>query len=228
MKQKTLLLLLYLAFAGSLFAEMDIPQAIRVRVDGKLSDWRRAEWYPLKTVIAGSTSGITHASWTATWDEDALLTVAVQYDDANIVLKDGTNIADCVQFYVRGDTGSSPSEYADAQQSAQSYALGLSKDGTTWLKQSTFEEIAAHNPVKAAVSLEGTRFACEIMVQLYDGYDPTLRHKCSDSEIIVGNEIGLDIAILDVGTNGAVGIIGDNSRDKRNNANAIAEHILDD
>ncbi len=207
---------------------MDIPESSRVRVDGKLNDWRQAHWYPLQTVIAGSPSGITNASWTATWDEDALLTIAIQYDDADIVLKDVTNLADCVQIYVRGDTGSAPAEYAETQQSAQSYAFGLSKDKQkTWLRQSSLEKLAAHNPVKAAVSLEGNHFTCEIMVQLYDWYDLKLRRKCSDSEVIAGDEIGLDIAILDVGKNGPVGILGDNSCDKRNDANSIAEHTLD-
>jgi hypothetical protein len=229
MKQKTIPLFLWPLLAGAAFAEMDIPEAGRIRIDGNLSDWRRAEWHPLQTVVAGSPVNITNASWTTAWDEDAVLYIAVQYDDADLVFKDGTNAADCVEIYVRGDTGSSPSEYAQKQQSAQSYIFGLSKDKqTTWVQQGGLEKIPLHNRVKAAVALQGNTLTCELMVTAYDWFEPDSRHRCSESELIVGREIGLDVAIVDAGSAGPAGMLGSSAGDKRNDASAIAEQILDD
>lgn len=228
MKQKTTGFLCFL-LATTSFAQLDIPQAGSTRVDGRINDWRRPEWFQANTIISGNPTNLTNVRWTAAWDEDPVLFVVIQYNDADLVLKNDTNTADCVEIYVRGDTGSSPSEYAKEQTSAQSYRFGLSADKqTTWLKMGELEKIPHHNRVKAAVSLEGNTLTYEIEVPIYDWFDPGYRHRCSEAEIMTGREIGLDIAIIDVDKNGIAGMLGINDRDKRNNANAIAEQILDD
>ncbi|QHI70063.1 DOMON domain-containing protein [Tichowtungia aerotolerans] len=229
MKQKTTLSAVFAMVSLSAFAQLDIPQAGSTRVDGRINDWRRPEWFQMNTVINGTPTNLSNVRWTAAWDEDPMIYIAVQYDDADIVLKNGTNAADCVEVYVRGDTGSSPTAYAKNQQSAQSYRFGLAADKTsTWLQMGEFENIPRHNRAKAAVSLENNTFTCEIAVPVYDWFDPDYRHRCSESEIMTGRELGLDIAIIDTGKNKTTGMLGINGRDKRHDANAITEQILDE
>jgi hypothetical protein len=229
MKQKTILSALFALLSFNTFAQLDIPNAGSTRIDGRLHDWRRPEWFQMDTVISGTPTHLTNVRWTAAWDSEPVIYVAVEYDDADIVLKSGTNAADCVEVYMRGDTGSSPTAYAAEQKSAQSYRFGLSADGkSTWLEMGGLEKVPRHNPVKAAVSLEGSRFTYEIAIPVYDWFEAGNRHRCSESEIMSGRELGLDIAIIDAGKNGMTGMLGINDRDKRNNADAIAEQILDD
>ena len=232
MKQKTTLLYLIALLCTCALAQEDIPESGRIRVDGNLNDWRRAKWHPLETIIDGSPSNISNAVWSLAWDEDGLIYIAVQYDDADIVLKDGfvnTHAQDGIEIYARGDTGSSPSDYAESQSSAQSYSIGLTSDKKNpRIRQGSWTKIPVHNPVKAMIMLEGNHFVYEAMVQLFDTYDSRFRRKSSESEIYVDDEIGMDIAIIDVGKAGYAGMLGENDRDKRTDADQIAEHTLED
>ena len=213
-------------------AQVDIPESGRIRVDGKLNDWQRAKWFPLNATIEGNPAHISNARWSLVWDEDAVVYIAVQYDDTEIVLQDGfvnSNAQDGVEIYVRGDTGSSPSDYSKTQSSAQCYSIGLMKDKKNRrIRLGDLKKIPLHNPVKAIVVLEGTRFTYEIMVPLYDSFDATTRRRSSESELYVGQEIGVDIAIIDVGKTGKAGRLGKNSRNKRNDAGQIAERTLEE
>ncbi len=224
--------LLIVFLAGTALAQMDIPESGRIRVDGKLNDWRRAKWEPLEVVIDGDPMNISTARWSLAWDEDAVVYIAVQYDDADIVLKEGyvnSNAQDGIEIYVRGDTGSSPSDYSKTQSSAQRYSIGLTKDKKNpRIRLGDLEKIPVHNAVKAMVVLTENSFIYEAMVPLYDSFDATTRRKSSESEIYVDEEIGLDIAIVDVGQSGYAGLLGENDRDKRSDADQIAEHTLED
>ncbi|MBI9020758.1 MAG: hypothetical protein JEZ10_05835 [Verrucomicrobia bacterium] len=215
----------------------DIPEAGRIRIDGNLSDWRRAEWTPLETTLNGNPANISNARWSLAWDEDAVLYIAVQYDDTEIVLQDSyvnSNAQDGVGIYVRGDTGGDPEDYSTRQDSAQQYTFGLSKNRqVTWKKLGALEPFPTHNPAKAVATLEGNRFTYEIMVPLYDSFDAVNRRKCSETEVFLneenGVEIGIDIAIVDVGKTGYAGMKAENAlTGKRTRAGQIAEHTLSD
>ena len=215
--------------AAGAFAQMDIPESNRVRIDGNLNDWRRAEWTPIDAVIVGSPTNISNATWSLAWDEDGIIFVAVQYDDSNIVLRKNTKLFDCIELYARGDTGSTPLDFYKTQSSAQSYLFGLSGDlETEWLQMGPFKELPRHNPIEVAVTLEGNHFIYEAAIQLYDTFDPANQSNCAESEIYVDGEIGFDIAIIDIGENGSEGILGYNDRKKRASADQIAEHMLED
>jgi len=219
--------------AGALHAETgepeDIPEANRVRVDGNLNDWRKAKWTPLEATLDGTPTHISNARWSLGWDEDAVLYIAVQYDDADLVLLDGTNAADCIEIYVRGDTGSTP-KYSEDQSGAQQYTFGLSKDQkSSWQTLGTLPHFPIHNPAKAAVKLEGNTFTYEIRVPLYDSFDATTRRRCSETEVFQEMEIGIDIAIIDIGKTGYAGMKAENTlSNKRTDADQIAEHTLSD
>lgn len=229
MKQKTTLLFVTALLVGGAFAQMDIPESGRVRVDGNLSDWQDASWTPIDAVIAGTPTHIFNAVWSLFWDEDGIIYVAVQYDDTSIVLRKNTQMFDCIELYARGDTGSAPVDFYRTQTSAQSYLFGLSKDQeTVWLQMGPFKEQPGHNPIEIAVTLEGTHFIYEAAVQLYDSFDPEKQRNCSESEIYLDEEIGFDIAIIDVSEKGPGGILGYNARKKRASADQIAEHTLED
>jgi len=229
MKQKTSLLLLTALLAGAAFGQMDIPESGRIRVDGNLSDWRHTSWTPIDAVIAGTPTNISNAVWSLSWDEDGIIYVAVQYDDTNIVLRKNTKLFDCIELYVRGDTGSTPLDFYKTQTSAQSYLFGLSGDQTTkWLQMGPFKEQPRHNLIEVAVTLQGNHFVYEAAVPLYDTFDPKNRNNCSESELFMDEEIGFDIAIIDVGENDPGGILGYNDRKKRASADQIAEHTLED
>lgn len=229
MKQKTALTLLFLLTAGLLQAEMDIPQSNRIQIDGSLSDWRNAEWTPIEAVINGSPTNISNAVWSLAWDEDGMLYVAVQYDDSDIVLRKNTKMFDCIELYARGDTGSEPIDFYKTQTSAQSYLFGLREDRTTeWLQMGPFKELPKHNSIKVAVSLEGIHFIYEAAVPLYDTFNLEKPGKSSETELFAGEEIGFDIAIIDIGTDGSGGMLGVNNRKKRAGADQIAEHTLED
>lgn len=218
---------------------VEIPESGRVRVDGFLTDWRKATWSPLDQTVNGETSQITNARWSVAWDEDAVLYIVLQYDDAEPVLGQSTNalpVCDCIEIYVRADTSSSPTDYAELQQSAQSYRVGLTHDAAeTWRQLGAFEKFPLHNSMKAAARLDGNRWTYELMVPLYDRFDATTRRRTSESEFPTeeeqrdGIEVGLDIAIFDAGSSGYRGTLGENSRpDKRTDADQIAEHELTD
>jgi hypothetical protein len=228
MKQKTVFLLLSALLACSIFAQIDIPESGRMRIDGKLSDWRNAEWIPIEAVITGSPTNISNAVWSLAWDEDGIIYVAVQYDDADIVLRNGNSMFDCIELYARGDTGSDPLDFYKTQTSAQSYLIGLQKDQSKWIQMGPFKELPKHNPIKVAVTLEGNHFIYEAAVQLYDDFYPNDENESSESEIYAEKEIGFDIAIIDIGKNGAGGLLGYNSRKKRAGADQIAEHLLEE
>jgi hypothetical protein len=228
MKQKTRFLLLSTLLAGAVFAEMDIPESGRIRVDGDLSDWRRAEWTPIEAVIVGTPTNISNAAWSLSWDEDGIIYVAVHYDDAELVLRNENSMFDCIELYARGDTGSDPLDFYKMQTSAQSYLFGLHKNPSTkWLQMGPFKELPKHNPIKVAVRLEGNHFIYEAAVQLYDVFYPNDENKSSESEIYAEKEIGFDIAIIDIGEKGSGGILGVNARKKRDGADRIAEHRLE-
>jgi hypothetical protein len=226
MKQKTLFLLW---LAGSVFGQMDVPEAGRVRIDGKLNDWQRVTWTPIDKVIIGTPTNISNAAWSLAWDDDGFIYVAVQYDDADIVLRKNAKMFDCIELYARGDTTSDPLDYYKTQTSAQSYLFGLYEDRKTdWLQMGPFKELPRHNPVRVAVTLEGTRFVYEAAIQLYDDFHPEDENESSESELFAEREVGFDIAIIDIGKNGSGGILGDNSRKKRAGADQIAIQQLEE
>lgn len=224
--------LLALFLTGTALAQLDISESGRIRVDGNLNDWRRARWTPLEVVMDGDPVNITNAQWSLAWDEDSVVYIAVQYDDKDIVLKNGfvnSNAQDGIELYVRGDTGSSPADYSKTQSSAQRYSIGLTNDKKNRrIQLGDLKKIPVHNPVKAMVVLKGNHFIYEAMVPLYDSFDVATRRKCSESDIYTEKEIGLDIAIVDVGQSGYAGLLGENDRDKRTDADQIAEHTLED
>lgn len=229
MKQKTAFLLLSALLTGTAFAQMDIPESGRIRIDGDLSDWRRAEWVPIEAVITGSPTNISNAVWSLAWDEDGIMYVAVQYDDAEVVLRNSGSMFDCIELYARGDTGSEPLGFYKTQTSAQSYLFGLYADQTKeWLQMGPFKELPKQNPIQVAVTLEGNHFIYEAAVQLYDDFDPNDANESSESELFSEKEVGFDIAIIDVGKNGSGGILGYNSRKKRAGADQIAEDTLEE
>ena len=229
MKQKTACLLLFLLTAGALHAEMDIPESGRIRIDGKLSDWRRAEWTPINAVITGTPTGISNAVWSLAWDEDGTVFVAVQYDDADIVLRNSTNLCDCIELYARGDTGSDSQNFYPSQTSAQSYLFGLrDNQPATWLQMGPFQTLPSHNPIEVAITLDGSRFIYEAAIRLYDTFDANDANRCSESELYSDKEIGFDIAIIDIGATGTGGILGSNARKKRSAADAISTHRLEE
>ena len=209
----------------------DIPEAGRIRVDGQLNDWRNVAWAPLDKTLAGNPVNITNAQWALQWDDEPSLYIAVRYDDSSIVLQDcyvNSNAQDCVEIFVRGDTGSKPADYSKQQNSAQHYIFGLSKNKTAaWKKLAGMDRFPAHNPAKVAVRLDGRTFTYEIMVPLYDKFDARSRRRSETTEVYADLEIGVDIAIVDVGIKGFAGVISENTLDgKESNANRIAEHTL--
>ncbi len=220
---------------GSAHAEMgrpkDIPEAGRIRIDGQLNDWRNIEWTPLDKTLAGNPVDISNAQWALQWNDEPSLYIAVRYDDASLVLQDryvNSNAQDCVEIYVRGDTGSKPADYSKQQNSAQHYLFGLSKNKTTaWRKLAGTDRFPAHNPAKVAVRLDGRTFTYEIMVPVYDKFDARSRRHSETTEVYTDLEIGVDIAIVDVSVNGYAGVLSENRMDgKERNANRIAEHTL--
>ncbi len=223
------IVLLAVFLAGTVLAQMDIPESGRIRVDGDLSDWRQASWTPIEAVIIGAPTNISNAAWSLSWDEDGIIYVAVQYDDANIVLRNNNGMFDCIELYARGDTGSEPLDFYKSQASAQSYLFGLYEDKKTkWLQMGPFKKLPKHNPIEVAVTLDGTHFIYEAAVLLYDTFDPEDENGSSESEIYLDKEIGFDIAIIDINQNGLGGILGYNDRKKRIGANQIAEHTLEE
>jgi hypothetical protein len=209
----------------------DISEAGRIRVDGKLDDWRSIEWAPLNKTLAGNPVNITNAHWALLWDDEPSLYIVVRYDDASIVLQDryvSSNAQDCVEIYVRGDTGSKPADYSKHQDSAQHYTFGLSKNKTAaWRKLAGMARFPAHNPAKAAIRLDGRTFTYEIMVPVYDKFDAKSRRRSETTEVYADLEVGVDIAVVDVGATGYAGIKSENMLDgKECNANRIAEHTL--
>jgi hypothetical protein len=160
-----------------------------------------------------------------------MLYIAVRYDDAGIVLQDSyvnSNAQDCVEIFVRGDTGSQPIDYSEKQDSAQHYIFGLSKDKITpWKKLVNILPFPAHNPARAAVTLSGNTFTYEIAVPLYDRFSAKSRRQSQTSEVAPEFEIGIDIVIVDVGANGYAGMKSENTMpDKDRDADHIAEHTL--
>lgn len=224
-----------LLLAGAVRAETgrpeDIPEAGRIRIDGNLHDWKRIEWTPLNATLDGNPVNISNAQWALQWDDDGMLYIAVCYDDADIVLQDGyvnSNAQDCVEIFVRGDTGSEPLDYSKTQGSAQHYVFGLAKNKTTvWKKLASVDPFPIHDPAAVAVKLEGKTFTYEIKVPLYDKFDKASRHRSEISEAAVDFEIGADIAIVDAGAKGYAGRKSENTlSDKEHDANHIAEHTL--
>jgi hypothetical protein len=206
----------------------DIPNAGHIRIDGRLEDWRSAEWTPLEKTLAGNPVDISNAQWSIQWNDDPVLYIAVRYNDANPVLHTGTNLQDCVKIYVRGDTGSEPLDYSKDQASAQQYIFGLSQDKVTvWKKLANTNPFPLHNPATAAITLNGNTFTYEIMVPLYDKFDRTSRRDTQTTEAAEELEVGVDIAIVDAGPTGYTGLKSENTLpDKNHNANDIAEHTL--
>ena len=210
---------------------LDIPEAGHIRIDGRLEDWGKIDWAPLDKNLAGNPVNISNAQWALRWNDDAMLYIAVRYDDAGIVLQDcyvNSNAQDCVEIFVRGDTGSQPADYSQNQSSAQHYIFGLSKDkSTVWKKLANTDPFPAHNPAAAAVTLSGNTFTYEIMVPLYDKFSAESRRQSQTSEVSLEFEIGVDIAIMDADANGYAGMKSENTMpDKGRNADHIAEHTL--
>jgi hypothetical protein len=234
MKTQILLLIPFL-LAGTARAEMglpaDIPEDGRIRIDGRLEDWKNAEWTPLTQSLDGNPVNISNAQWSIQWNDDPALFIAIRYDDAGLVLQDryvNSNAQDCVEIFVRGDTGSNPADYSENQSSAQHYIFGLAKNKTaTWKKMAGTDPFPAHNPATAAIRLEGNTFACEINVPLYDKFDAASRLRTSETEVCLDLEIGVDIAIVDAGVTGYAGRKTENTMpDKSSNADHIAIHRL--
>ncbi len=234
MKMTTLFPVLLL-LAGIARAETgkpeDIPESGRIRIDGRLEDWKRIEWTPLNATLDGSPVNISNAQWALQWDEDGMLYIAVRYDDADIVLQDnGVNSTaqDCIEIFVRGDTGSQPLDYSKDQSSAQHYIFGLAKNKTAaWKKLSNIDPFPAHNSAAVAVKLDGKTFTYEIMVPLYDKFSVTSRRDSELTETYIDVEIGADIAIADAGATGYAGRRSENTLpEKSTNAGHIAEHRL--
>jgi hypothetical protein len=225
-------ILLVLLLAGIVRAEMgkpeDIPEAGRIRIDDRLDDWRNAEWTPLTQTLDGNPISISNAEWSIQWNDDPALFIAVRYDDANPVLHTGTNLQDCVKIYVRGDTGSEPLDYSKDQASAQQYIFGLSQDKVTvWKKLANTNPFPAHNPATAAITLNGNTFIYEIRIPLYDEFHAKSRRDCQTTEAIEELEVGVDIAIVDVGSAGYTGLKSENRMpNKGHNADHIALHTL--
>lgn len=230
-----ILFLITALLAVMVHAEMgnpeDIPEAGRIRIDGNLDDWKQIKWTPLTQTLDGNPIHISNAQWALRWNDDGFLYIAVRYDDASLVLQDGyanSNAQDCVEIFVRGDTGSQPSDYSKHQDSAQHYTFGLAKNKTTsWKKLANIHPFPVHNPVAVAVKLDGKTFTYEIMVPLYDKFLAASRRGSELTEAYVDVEIGADIAIVDVGANGFAGKKSENTMpDKECNADRIAEHTL--
>jgi hypothetical protein len=229
MKTQMFLVLLLAGIArGEMGNPKDIPEAGRIRVDGQLNDWRKAKWAPLKKNLAGNPADISNAQWSIQWNDDPTLLIAVRYDDAYPVLGTGTNLQDCVKIYVRGDTGSEPLDYSTDQISAQQYIFGLSTNQlTTWKKLAHTHPFPAHNPATAAITLTGNTFTYEISVPLYDEFYAASKRETQTTEVMEELEIGVDIAIVDVGPTGYTGLKSENILpDKNHNADSIAEHTL--
>jgi hypothetical protein len=231
MKMTTLfpVLLFFSGIAGAQTGRpQDIPEAGRIRVDGRLEDWRLAEWAPLDQTLDGNPVNISNAQWSIQWNDDPALFIAVRYDDADVVLQNGTNRQDCIEIFVRGDDGSRPADYAKDQSSAQHYIFGLTADKVTvWKRLANVDPFPSHNPAKAAVTLSGNTFVYEIMVPLYDKFSVTNRHDCETTEVFAELEVGIDLAIVDAGPAGYAGRKSENTLSgKENDAGAIALHTL--
>jgi hypothetical protein len=210
---------------------LDIPEAGHIRIDGRLEDWKQINWAPLDKNLAGNPVNISNAQWALRWNDDAMLYIAVRYDDAGIVLQDSyvkSNAQDCIEIFVRGDTGSQPNDYSKHQDSAQHYIFGLAKNKTTsWKKLAGIDQFPAHNPAVAAITLSGNTFTYEIAVPLYDKFSAESRRQSQTSEVAPEFEIGADIVIIDVGANGYAGMKSENTmQDKDRDADHIAEHTL--
>ena len=229
MKTQMFLILLVVGIAR---AEMgnpeDIPNAGRIRIDGRLDDWRTAEWTPLTQTLDGNPVNISNAEWSIQWNDDPALFIAVRYDDADLVLQNRTNLQDCVKIYVRGDNGSESLDYSKDQVRAQQYIFGLSKDKTTaWKRLTNIEPFPPHNPATAAITLSGNTLIYEIMVPLYDEFYAASKRDCQTTEAIEELEVGVDIAIVDIGSKGYAGERSENTMpDKARNADHIALHTL--
>lgn len=208
----------------------DIPSAGRVRIDGKLDDWRKAEWTPLTQTLHG-TPAISNAEWSIQWDDEPCLYIAVRYNDPDPVLKpsfSGIYTQDCISIFVRGDNRIPPTDYSIRQDTAQHYLFGLSDSQTNaWKKLANIEPFPTYNPAEIAITRSGTLFVYEIKVPVYDRFDATSRRDCSKTEMAEGTELGVDIIITDVSSIGYAGMLGENQLpDKPHNAASIALRTL--
>ena len=227
--------LCFIVFSGIALAGMgqpeDIPNAGHIRIDGRLRDWRNAEWTPLNQILAWNPVNISNAQWSIQWNDDPSLFIAVRYDDADLVLQNGfvnSNAQDCVEIYVRGDNGSEPLDYSTSQISAQHYIFGLATNRvSSWKKLAAIDPFPAHNPTDVAITLDGSTLTYEIRVPLYDEFYANNRRDCETTEVMDGLEIGIDIAIIDVGSTGFAGVRSENILpDKASHADHIALHTL--
>jgi len=182
----------------------------------------------LDKTLDGNPVNISNAQWAIQWNDDPAIFIAVRYDDADPVLGTGTNLQDCVKIYVRGDNGSEPLDYSKDQVSAQQYIFGLSTNRVTvWKKLANTNPFPAHNPATAAITLSGNTFTYEIMVPLYDEFYAASKRETQTTEAIEELEVGMDIAIVDVGSAGYAGLKSENTLPNKNhNADAIALHTL--
>ncbi|MCU0858417.1 MAG: CBM9 family sugar-binding protein [Pontiellaceae bacterium] len=235
MKTQIFFLTFALLFTGTVPAETgnpkDIPNAGRIRIDGRLDDWRTAGWTPLTQPLHGNPSSISNAQWSIQWDDKPSLFIAVSYDDADLIFQDSyvsSNAQDCVNIFVRGDNGSQPADYSERQDSAQQYIFGLAKDKTSaWKKLARIDPFPLHNPAKAAITVNSNRLTYEISIPLYDTFDAEFRRKCRTTEVMEDLEIGVDITIINVTSNGYAGTLAENLMpDKEHNAGHIALHTL--
>ncbi|NOU37057.1 MAG: hypothetical protein HOO88_09855 [Kiritimatiellaceae bacterium] len=209
----------------------DIREAGRIRIDGNLDDWKQIKWTPLTQTLDGNPENISNAQWALRWNDDGFLYIAVRYDDSSLLLHDsyvGSNAQDCIELFIRGDTGSQPNDYSKLQNSAQHYIFGLAKNKTAaWKKLANVNPFPMHNPASVAITLSGKTLTYEIMVPLYDKFDASSRRHSKMTEVAPEFEVGVDIAIVDVGANGYAGRKSENTMpDKECNADRIAEHTL--
>lgn len=182
----------------------EIPEAGRIRIDGRLEDWEGAIWYTLPVLGPPDRPGrIGHAEWTAAWSDRAVLLVAVRHTLRDPVLADrfaGGTAQDHIELFVRADTGSNPAAYAETQESAQHYRFGLSQNReASWKQLGAFDPFPRHNPARAAVRMDGDLMVYELEIPLFDHFDAQNHRRISVSEVYIGKEIGLALRAVEAG-----------------------------
>lgn len=200
MKQKIAKLLLFCLLVARAHAQMDLPESGRVQIDGRLGEWARAHWMPLQS--ATDCPRLQNARWTAAWDDQGWLNIAIEYDDDDPILRRPFRTGDRIQIEVCAD----PAKDFFRPGKTQRYTLGLTPDATdTWLYMGDEQPIPLDAPIHAALTREQQTFRAEIRVSLYDQFDPTQRRRCRRSELFAGKEVGLRIVLIDQGATGVLG-----------------------
>jgi hypothetical protein len=200
-----------------------------VVVDGDISDWADAAWWPLDIAYYGAPTDVSSARFALKWNAlTQKVYVFVEVTDSDHVFSNSYiswDASDRLEIYCQGNPVGGTG-WGGIYDAAQQYYVAPGTSGNSWARWAYGQTLASDVGLAYAIRVTGDKIVYEAAVSVFENYGGFNRTSTVLKPLAVDAEIGFDIVACTRHSVGFGMLSGNELRGKSDDASKFARYRL--